>query len=115
MRDPAAAIPPMGAHIRAQRDRATGQVTLALAKVTLEQLDTFLLEMHDAILAEVPSAHVTIGWMDDQSAFASTRWLEDRGGGVVTDVVNFHVSGMRENAYHPLTTRRENFPEDAGL
>jgi hypothetical protein len=90
-------------------DRVAGEVVLRQALVTQPELDRFLLDMQRAIVDVAPEARVTIGWIDDLSALVRTKELEDQAGGVVTDVISFHVYDVPENPFHPVLTRRENF------
>ena len=73
--------------------------------------EDFLLFVSDFGKRAVSDVKVTVGWSDDQSALEGTRRLEVAAGQVVTPVISFHVYGVPENFFHPLTKTRADFDQ----
>ena len=87
---------------------------LVRSSLSVAEIDSFLLELRAAIEEVVPDAQVMIGWADDRSALENTLRLEERAGGLVTEVISFHVYQVPINPWHPLKLSRADFTA-AGL
>ena len=97
------------AHVRvvgAGRKRAD---KLVRSSLSVAELDGFLLDLRSAVEEVAPDAQVMVGWADDRSALENTLRLEERAGGLVTEVINFHVYDVPVNPWHPLRLTRADF------
>jgi len=96
-------------HVRVNSRRGYGAEKIVATSMRLEQVDAFLLDLRAAVQRAAPAAKVTIGWANDRSALENTQRLEQRAGGVVTEVISFHVYQVPINPWHPLRLSRADF------